>query len=224
MFSVLILAGGNSTRMGGENKQFILIDKIPVIVRSINAFKGIKEVLEILVAVKKSDVDKVKSLISDEKGVKVIPTAGETRQTTVKQSLEYISDDAEYIAIHDGARPFVRKEDIINTFEACKKNGGAVLGTMVKDTIKIIENGTVKQTPLRSTLFAAQTPQVFDLKSYREAFAKAEELKLDFTDDSQLFEITNRKVAYVVGHYDNIKITTPEDIFIAESIIKQEGR
>ena len=222
MLSVLILSAGNSTRMGGGNKQLLLIDNVPVVVRSVNAFKGIPEVSEIFVAVKKEDKDIFDKLFIEDKDVKVIATGGETRQSTVKQSLEYISDKSDYIAIHDGARPLVRKEDILNTIKACKEVGGAVLGAMVKDTVKIIENSLIKETPDRSTLFCAQTPQMFNLKEYKKAFDYAEKLKLDFTDDSQLFEKTGRKVASVIGHYDNIKITTPEDVLIAEALFKGE--
>ena len=222
MLSVLILSAGNSTRMGGGNKQLLLIDNVPVVVRSVNAFKGIPEVSEIFVAVKKEDKDIFDKLFIEDKDVKVIATGGETRQRTVKQSLEYISDKSDYIAIHDGARPLVRKEDILNTIKACKEVGGAVLGAMVKDTVKIIENSLIKETPDRSTLFCAQTPQIFNLKEYKKAFDYAEKLKLDFTDDSQLFEKTGRKVASVIGHYDNIKITTPEDVLIAEALFKGE--
>lgn len=222
MLSVLILSAGNSTRMGGGNKQLLLIDNVPVVVRSVNAFKGIPEVSEIFVAVKKEDKDIFDKLFIEDKDVKVIATGGETRQSTVKQSLEYISDKSDYIAIHDGARPLVRKEDILNTIKACKEVGGAVLGAMVKDTVKIIENSLIKETPDRSTLFCAQTPQIFNLKEYKKAFDYAEKLKLDFTDDSQLFEKTGRKVASVIGHYDNIKITTPEDVLIAEALFKGE--
>ncbi len=220
MFSVLIVAAGNSTRMGGGNKQLLMVDSVPVILRSVKAFCDIPEVLEILVAVKEEDVSEFTELLSLFENVKVIGTGGDTRQTTVKQSLKFVSDKSSFIAIHDGARPLVRKEDIVNTFKEAKKTGGAVLGVMVKDTIKIIGNNTVKETPLRDTVFAVQTPQVFNLEEYKKAFETAEKQGLDFTDDSQLFEKTARVVTPVIGHYDNIKITTPEDIFVAEALLK----
>ena len=221
MLSVLIVAAGNSTRMGGNNKQLLTIDGIPVIKRSVKAFCDIPEVLEILVAVKPDDVPEFTKLLSSFENVKVIGTGGDTRQTTVKQSLEYVSDKANYIAIHDGARPLVQKDDIIKTFKKAEETGGAVLGVMVKDTIKIIENDTVKETPLRHTVFAVQTPQIFELSEYKKAFETAEKQGLDFTDDSQLFEKTGRVVTPVIGHYENIKITTPDDIAVAEAYLKR---
>lgn len=229
MFSVLILAAGNSTRMGGINKQLLPVGMgaVPVIVRSIEAFQGIPSIKEILIAVKSEEkpvFDEVlcRFLKKEEVPVTVIPSGGETRQKTVEQSLCYVSEEARYIAIHDGARPLVRKEDIEKTFDVCRKVGGAVLGTMVKDTVKIIgKDEMVEMTPDRGTLFAAQTPQAFDLAEYRAALCLADREHVDFTDDAQLFERTGRKVAAVVGHYDNIKITTPEDVKIAESLLGQ---
>ncbi len=221
MLSVLIVAAGNSTRMGGNNKQLLMLDGIPVISRSVKAFCDIPEVLEILVAVKEEDVPEFTELLSCFENVKVIGTGGDTRQTTVKQSLEYVSDKSGYIAIHDGARPLVRREDIVETFRKAEETGGAVLGVMVKDTIKIIENDAVKETPLRHTVFAVQTPQIFNLEEYKKAFKTAEKQGLDFTDDSQLFEKTGRLVTPVIGHYDNIKITTPDDIAVARAYLER---
>lgn len=227
MFSVLILAAGNSTRMGGENKQLLMVGERPVIIRSVETFRGISGVQEILIAVKAQEkpvFDEVLSRFLKQKEIPVvvIPSGGETRQKTVEQSLSYISQGTKYIAIHDGARPLVRKEDVAKTFAACQTVGAAVLGVMAKDTVKIIRrDGLIEVTPDRSTLFAAQTPQAFRLSEYRAALETAERESFDFTDDAQLFERTGRKVAAVIGHYDNIKITTPEDVKIAESLLEQ---
>ena len=227
VFSVLILAAGNSTRMGGENKQLLMVEGKPVIVRSVEAFLEISGVKEILVAVKEEEKSHFDQLLSRfikdrEVSVTVIPSGGETRQKTVEQSLAFLSDGAKYIAIHDGARPLVRKEDAARTFAACQTVGGAVLGVMAKDTVKIIrKDGLIEVSPDRSTLFAAQTPQAFKLSEYRSALETARQEHFDFTDDAQLFERTGRKVAAVIGHYDNIKITTPEDVKIAESLLGQ---
>ena len=227
MFSVLILAAGNSTRMGGENKQLLMVGDLPVIVRSVEAFRDISDVKEILIAVKAGDKPAFDQVLSrflqpGEIPVTVIPSGGETRQKTVEQSLDHLSGESKYIAIHDGARPLVRKEDIEKTFSACRTVGGAVLGVMAKDTVKIIrKDGLIEVTPSRSSLFAAQTPQAFKLSEYRAALETAKQEHFDFTDDSQFFERTRRKVAAVIGHYDNIKITTPEDIKIAESLLQR---
>lgn len=229
VFSVLILAAGNSTRMGGENKQLLTVGDLPVIVRSAEAFRDILGVNEILIAVKAEEKPVFENVLSrflkpGETPVKVIPSGGETRQKTVEQSLGYLSSGAKYIAIHDGARPLVRKEDAARTFAACQTVGGAVLGVMAKDTVKIVRKDClIEVTPDRSTLFTAQTPQAFRLSEYLDALKTAEQEHFDFTDDAQLFERTGRKVAAVIGHYDNIKITTPEDVKIAESLLQQMG-
>ena len=227
VFSVLILAAGNSTRMGGENKQLLTVGDLPVIVRSVEAFRNIPDIKEILVAVKEGEKPAFEQVLSrflkpGEIPVKVIPSGGETRQKTVEQSLDYLSQQVKYIAIHDGARPLVGKEDIEKTFSACRTVGGAVLGVMAKDTVKMIrKDGLIEVTPNRSSLFAAQTPQAFKLSEYRAALETAKQEHFDFTDDAQLFERTRRKVAAVIGHYDNLKITTPEDVKIAESLLQQ---
>ena len=146
---------------------------------------------------------------------------GATRQESVKNAVETI-DEAGLIIIHDGARPFIKQDDIRNTIEAARKYGAAAVGVPVKDTIKVIdEDSFVTDTPERATLFAVQTPQIFDFELYKAAMEKAKQSGQDYTDDCQLIEAAGGRVKMVTGEYSNIKITTPDDIAVAENIILQ---
>ena len=219
MLSAIILAAGSSTRMGGVNKQFLELGGQPVLLRSVQAILWEGEADEILVVCRRADWGAVDDLVGRLPKVRVVPAGGETRQQSVENALQYLYPLCDRIAIHDGARPLVRPEDIEKTIAAAKETGAAVLGVMAKDTIKVVGDGLVQSTPDRSTLFITQTPQVFDLGLYQQALAAAKEAGADLTDDSQLFERLDQPVAAVIGHYDNIKITTPEDLPAAEAML-----
>ena len=176
MLSAIILAAGSSSRMGGVNKQFLELGGVPVLVRSVQAFLWEGEAEEILVVCRREDWDAVDGLVGHLPKVRVVPAGGETRQQSVENALRYLYYPlCDRIAIHDGARPLVRPEDIGKTVAAAKETGAAVLGVMAKDTIKVVEKGRVISTPDRSGLFVTQTPQVFDLARYREALTAAKE-------------------------------------------------
>ena len=219
MVTAIILAAGSSSRMGGVNKQFLEVGETPVLLRSVQAFLWVKRIEEILVVCRRQDWDEVDSLLHGLPKVRVVPAGGDTRQQSVENALGYVYPLSDVVAIHDGARPLVRPDDIEMTLDAAEKTGGAVLGVMVKDTIKQVKDGVIQSTPDRSMLFSAQTPQVFRLEDYREAMEQAKAEGWDLTDDAQLFERSGRPVAAVVGHYDNIKITTPEDVPAAEAML-----
>ncbi|MEG2597444.1 MAG: 2-C-methyl-D-erythritol 4-phosphate cytidylyltransferase, partial [Oscillospiraceae bacterium] len=210
--------------MGGKNKQLLSLAGKSVIERSVSAFSDIAEVAGILVVVKENEQmlfeQALASINHCKVSIKVVPAGGETRQQSVEQGLAFVPTETEYIAIHDGARPLIQKKDILQVFEVAKKTGGAVLGTMVKDTIKVIsEKGDILSTPERSTLFSAQTPQAFRFSDYQEALQIAKDRLIYFTDDAQLFEAVGKKVTAVQGSYSNIKITTPEDVKIAKELL-----
>lgn len=126
------------------------------------------------------------------------------------------------IAVHDGARPLVKPEHIAQVIRDASVFGGATLGVPVKDTIKVVNDHLIVDTPYRPHLFITQTPQVFKRQLYFEAVTFAEEHALDFTDDCQLIEAINCKVYMTEGDYTNIKITTPEDIAIAEILLARQ--
>ena len=204
-----------------DSKLLLKINGKTVLERSVNAFLNISDVDEVIVVARKKDIPAFSDILTDERVSFVV--GGDTRQQSVMNAVDVI-DDCELIIIHDGARPLIKSEDIENTIRAAKENKAAAVGVFVKDTVKVVDkNGFVVSTPDRSTLFAVQTPQIFDFELYRNAAQNAREKGLDFTDDCQLVESFNQKVKTVVGSYSNIKITTPDDIVLAENLLKNEA-
>ena len=218
----IILGAGNGTRMKSEKSKLLLeIGSKTVIERSVEAFLSVSDIDEIIVVARAQDIDIYSELLTDERISFVI--GGSTRQQSVKNAVETV-DDAHLIVIHDGARPLIKCEDIEKTIRAAEEFSAAAVGVFVKDTIKIVDKqGFVESTPDRSTLFAVQTPQIFDFELYKKTMQKADEQGLDFTDDCQLVELCGGKVKMVEGSYSNIKITTPDDIALAENLLKNEG-
>lgn len=204
-----------------DSKLLLKINGKTVLEKSVNAFLNISDVDEVIVVAREKDIPAFSDILTDERVSFVV--GGDTRQQSVMNALDVI-DDCELIIIHDGARPLIKSEDIENTIRAAKENKAAAVGVFVKDTVKVVDkNGFVVSTPDRSTLFAVQTPQIFDFELYKNAAQNAREKGLDFTDDCQLVESFNQKVKTVVGSYSNIKITTPDDIVLAENLLKNEA-
>lgn len=204
-----------------DSKLLLKVNGKTVLERSVNAFLNISDVDEVIVVAREKDIPAFSDILTDERVSFVV--GGDTRQQSVMNAVDVI-DDCELIIIHDGARPLIKSEDIENTIRAAKENKAAAVGVFVKDTVKVVDkNGFVVSTPDRSTLFAVQTPQIFDFELYRNAAQNAREKGLDFTDDCQLVESFNQKVKTVVGSYSNIKITTPDDIVLAENLLKNEA-
>ncbi len=204
-----------------DSKLLLKINGKTVLERSVNAFLNISDVDEVIVVAREKDIPAFSDILTDERVSFVV--GGDTRQQSVMNAVDVI-DDCELIIIHDGARPLIKSEDIENTIRAAKENKAAAVGVFVKDTVKVVDkNGFVVSTPDRSTLFAVQTPQIFDFELYRKAAQNAREKGFDFTDDCQLVESFNQKVKTVVGSYSNIKITTPDDIVLAENLLKNEA-
>ena len=220
--SAIIVAAGQSRRMGGDtSKQFILIDGVPVIVRTLKAFEIAERIREVVIAARQEDIPQMYALIQDYEITKVkqIITGGETRQESVFRAIAQVDENADFLAIHDGARPLIRPQEIDLAVSAAVEHGAAALGVPVKDTVKQVDaDGKIVDTPERSTLWAVQTPQVFSRALYLRAAEQAGGAQL--TDDCQLIERTGAPVYLVRGAYANLKITTPEDVFAAEGILR----
>ncbi|MCI5515626.1 MAG: 2-C-methyl-D-erythritol 4-phosphate cytidylyltransferase [Oscillospiraceae bacterium] len=216
----IILGAGNGTRMKTKDSKLLLkIGGKTVIERSVDAFLSSSDIDEVIVTVREQDIETFSALLTDERVTFVI--GGDTRQQSVRNAVETI-DECGLLAIHDGARPLISSDAIDDTVRAAKEYSAAATGVYVKDTIKVVDkDGFVVNTPDRSTLFAVQTPQIFDFELYKSALEFAEKNGRDFTDDCQLVEYYGKKVKMVTGDYTNIKITTPEDIDFAESILKK---
>ena len=215
----IILGAGSGSRMKIDKSKLLLeINGKTVIERSAEAFLSIKEIDEIIITIREQDYEAFSAHLKDERITFVI--GGETRQKSVKNAVQTI-DDCDLIIIHDGARPLIKPDDILKTIEAAKDYGAAATGVKVKDTIKVVDDeGFVVDTPDRSTLFSVQTPQIFNFTLYKQALEKAEKENRDFTDDCQLLEFLGHRVMMVEGSYSNIKITTQEDIPLAESLLE----
>ncbi len=221
--SAIIVCAGNSTRMQGANKILLPLGKTNVIGNTLLAFEKCESVTDIVIVCRKSDEEHIKNTAA-ELGISKLHAfaqGGETRQQSVINGLRLISGDTEMIAIHDGARPLVKPAHIEKTIKDASVFGGAALGVPVKDTIKVVQDGLIVDTPYRPSLYITQTPQVFKRRLYFEGVDFALEHELDFTDDCQLIEAIGTKIYMTTGDYTNIKITTPEDIEIAKLLLNR---
>lgn len=214
--SVIIAAGGKGARMG-RPKQLLKIDGKEILLRTVLTFKKVKRVKEIIVV---TTPDTFKIISKKVKGLKFAP-AGKERLESVKNGLKEVSPTVALIAVQDGARPLVSVKDIENCLKAAQKDKAAVLGVFVKDTIKAVKDGKITKTLNRAELFAAQTPQCYRTEVLKEALKKYGN-RILATDESQLVEKLGVKVTAVIGDYRNIKITTPEDLIIAEALCKKK--
>ena len=226
MNSVVIVSAGRGSRMKADiNKQFLKLQNKEVIAHTIDKFYNNENIGEIIVVVREDEAEFFKINIIEKYGYKNIKIAfgGSERQDSVYNGLKMVDENCKIVLIHDGARPFVNNETIDSAIESAKENKCVIVGVPVKDTIKVIdENNNVCDTPDRSTLWSIQTPQVFDYSLIMKAHEKAREDNYYGTDDSILMEYFGQKVKVVEGSYNNIKITTPEDLKIGEEILRDK--
>ena len=220
--AVIIVAAGSASRMQGINKIFLPLLNVPVIVRTVRAFEtaGFNN---IVVVTKAEDILKMQNLFSEYNvnSVTDIVCGGATRGESVLNGINKIKNK-KYLLIHDGARPLVKPSVILKVREALNNNKGAVAATKVTDTIKKIdENGNIVATVNRDELLSVQTPQGFLLESYLEALNGVDVTKI--TDDCAVLENAGISIYPVIDDKENIKITTKEDIFLAEVILKGRG-
>jgi len=222
--SAIIVSAGKGIRMGSDTpKPFIKICGIPIIVLTLSVFNKCKLIDEIILVVNAGEIDNANKIIKKYKLSKVneIVAGGKERQNSVSNGLRIIGDDCDIIIIHDGARPFVTEEIIKSSISEAKYSGAAVAGVPVKDTIKTVDaSGEIDGTLNRTKLWAAQTPQTFKADLIKSAYKTALSRGINATDDSMMVEHIGHKVTMVTGSHENIKITTPEDLVIAEAIMK----
>ena len=227
--SAVIVAAGGSVRMGiADSKQFIPLLSRPAIEYTLKSFQKCHLIKEIVIVCREQDNDRINKIIELNGFSKVskLVKGGDSRADSVRNGIGACSESAKYYAIHDGARPLITVEEIERVVEAAFDTGAATLGTSVKDTIKVVDGfNNIESTPIRSQLRAVQTPQVFERDLYRFALENAGDNLINFTDDCSLIENMGGEVLVVKGNEENIKLTTPIDIVIAESILKsrQQG-
>ncbi len=219
---VIIVAAGNSSRMQGINKQFLMLCGKPLLVRTIKKFEDSPYISRIIVVTREEDINAVQRLSEEYSLSKVtdIVRGGADRQTSVVCGINRLSGDEERVLIHDGARPFVNEEMIENCVEALYRNDAVLCALKIVDTVKLAdEEGTVTGTLDRSKLYLAQTPQGVRVSLYKNALQVAEDTS-KFTDDASVMENAGYTVRVIDGDRCNIKITTPKDIELAEMFIK----
>lgn len=225
--SAVIVAAGKGKRMYIDmNKQYVEIEGKPIIARTLQVFEECGMIDEIILVVNEQDIIYCKKNIIDVYGfdkVKTLACGGEERQNSVYNGLAQVSGGCEIVLIHDGARPFVSEKCIIDSINAAEKHGAACLAVPVKDTIKVSdEEGFVHETLDRSTLWSVQTPQTFKYEIIMQAHKKALDEGFRGTDDAVLVERMGIRSKLVMGSYDNIKITTQEDLLMAELIARKK--
>ena len=207
----------------GISKQFIPLLDMPVIAHTLTAFQNTQSVDEIVLVARPCDEDEMKNIASEfnVSKLRAVVHGGETRGESVQNGVNASSGETTFFAIHDGARPLIRQQDIEKVVNRAFAVKSAALGVAVKDTVKSVNSeNIVTDTPDRASLRAVQTPQVFEKGLYLGALEMAVEQNKNFTDDCQLIENAGGTVEIVQGSESNIKITTPYDLIVAESILK----
>ena len=222
MVSVIIAAAGSGSRMNNKKKkQFITLLDVPILVRTLRQF-DLKEVDEIVVVTNEADLQEVHELIMGY-GLKVdkVVCGGHTRQASIYNGL--LEATGEDVLIHDAARPFITKAIILEHIEKCSEIG-LITAVPCKDTIKIMTQDKVEKTLDRSKLVNVQTPQSFKREMLIKAYDFINNNNISVTDDASVYEANNLPVKMVMGSYENIKITTPEDLWMGEMIIKRSSK
>ena len=223
-FAVIIPAAGRSERFGGkEKKTFAKLDGRPIFLRTLEQFVTRPDVCQTLLAVAPEDLETVRGSYGANlgfMGVKLLQ-GGPRRRDTVIAALALLADEAEYVAIHDAARPCVAEERVDAVFAEAQKSGAAILAAPVTGTLKRVSaSRVIDETVPRDALHEAQTPQVFRRQVLIDAYAKLGDSDEDITDDSQVVERAGHPVSVVISDFANLKITTHRDLTLASAILK----
>lgn len=224
----IVLAAGQGSRMGTKvQKQFLQIGKYPVLYYSLRCFQECSLIQEVILVTSENWVSYCREMIVERYGFskvnKIVP-GGKERYDSVYAGL-LACENCDYVFIHDGARPFIEEEILQRGWNGVRKTGACVIGMPSKDTVKITDNqGYVKETPVRSSVWTIQTPQIFKYSLIRRAHESIRSKDISaITDDAMIVEQeTGVKVCLEQGSYKNIKITTPEDIAVAEAFLRSE--
>lgn len=216
----VIVAAGTASRMGGIDKVMAPLKGEPMIVHTVRAFQNCDAIREIVIVTREDLLVPVMDLCHKFDKVQAVIVGGASRQESVERGLDMMSVGTKLVAVQDGARPLTTWQVIDRTVRAANSYGAAAPAVPVKDTIKVVTGGIVKETPDRSTLQAVQTPQVFDLDLLKGALAKARMEDAAITDDCSAVERLGMSVKIVEGDERNIKVTTPIDLKIAELLLE----
>ncbi len=220
--TAVIVAGGKGTRMGADkNKLLLKIGGREILYYTLTAFERNEKVDEIVLVAAKNDICDCEKIARCASKVKCVTEGGETRRRSVYNGLKKASGDI--VLIHDGARALVTDKEIDASIDACVRFGAAAAGVKCKDTLKSARGGFIEGTVDRENTYLIQTPQTFRLDEILSLHKRASDDNFDATDDCMIAERYGVKVRISEGSYDNIKITTPEDMIIAEKILERRG-
>jgi 2-C-methyl-D-erythritol 4-phosphate cytidylyltransferase len=224
--TALIPAAGVGKRMGkAVAKQFLPLGDMPMLAHTLLAFQRTTEVDEVIPILSQEDMEGcLKDVIEQFHITKVrtLVVGGKERQDSVANGLHKLEKDTSIVLVHDAVRPFVTTEMIRESIEYAKKGECVAVGVPLKDTVKEVNaKRMVVQTLVRSRLWAIQTPQTFPVKVIKQAYEAAQKQNMYGTDDAMLVERAGNQVRVIMGSYENIKITTPEDLLLAEEILKR---
>jgi 2-C-methyl-D-erythritol 4-phosphate cytidylyltransferase len=221
----IIAAAGFGRRMKADRpKQLLELNGTPIIIRTIRKFDASPAIDYIIVTTLRESVDEVRELIRSaefRKSVTVVE-GGERRQDSVAAGLERLQPGTDVVAVHDGVRPFVSREDIENVVRQAERTGAAILAVPIVETVKQVEKELVESTLTREHLVLAQTPQAFRTEVLEQAFERAQKDEYYGTDESSLVERLGHPVAIVRGSERNIKITRPSDLTLARAFLEEE--
>ena len=220
----VIVAAGSSRRMGGENKLLLPLDDAPVLAHTLSAFEKCAAIRDIVLVCREQDILPYTELARSFGIAKLrtVTRGGDSRTASVLAGITAAPEDTGLVAVHDGARPLVSEAVITEAVYAAAEYGAAAPVVPVKDSIKRIQNGNIAADVPRDTLAAVQTPQVFDRALLTRALETAARENRSFTDDCAAVEAMGQAVRATHGSYENIKITTPEDILVAEAFLHRE--
>lgn len=224
-FTAIILAAGSSTRMG-YNKMLLKIGSKTVFERTVEAFEECDAIDEIIIAAPKETIEEYGAIVKkrDYAKIKWIVPGGASRQESVANALKKISDECDYIAVHDGARPLIKGESIKEVSEAAIEFGGAVAAVLSVDTLKSVnEAGMIVDTVDREKTVQVRTPQIFKKEILLCAHEKAKEDNFEGTDECMLVERCNFPIKTVITGRDNVKLTYPEDVLYMTEVLRARG-
>ena len=231
LLTVIVPAAGAGRRMGlGKNKAFITIGGVPLLILCMKMLAETGIVRRVVVVTRAAEIQETEMMLRKHQACSFpgidweVTAGGKERQDSVANGLAQVTDTEGYVAVHDGARPFAGPDIFARTFAKAKECGAAIAAVPLKDTVKVVDaRGVVLSTPDRSSLCAVQTPQIFEVNLLRKAYEFMKEHSFAVTDDASLIEALGYPVAIAEGSYENIKVTTPEDILLAEKILEKKS-